>query len=234
MMPRLLLASALAVFLLATLGCTSGRGFVADSSQFSFHRDPSIESVRRIVVMPMHRASGVGKTAVAVDLAIPAAWRELGTFEVINATMAERDLLIPDDAFRTRRISAEQLRQVYADFRADAVLLGRIEHLDSFDPVSLSLEIAMISCLDGRVLWSASGNFDGARQAIQKDIEAWFHKAGGRDNASVSGWRSALQSPRVFARYVADRLAVSTLNPEIIEAAETKPATGTKGGTKGN
>lgn len=228
-MPRPAVILALTAALVAA-GCTQTRGHVTDASRFSYHRDPAIEQIRRVVVMPLHRARGVGRSAEALDRAVPAAWRELGTFEVIGATEAERDELMPSDAFRTRSIDAEELRRVSTAFNADAVILGRIEHFDSFDPVSIGLEMALVSCYDGSVLWTASGHFDGSRAAIQEDIEDWYHDAGGAHNASVAGWRATLHSPRRFARYVADRTAVSTLDPEVIAQRGARAETGSKGG----
>ena len=52
---------------------------------------------------------------------------------------------------------------------------------------------------------------DAGRKQIQDDLRLWYRDSAGGANASVSEWRSALQSPRLFARYVSDRLAASVL-----------------------
>lgn len=211
------------IFIFAVLACVlsscGSRPLVPDGATFSYHRDPQINSIKRIVIMPFHRANDVGTSAEALDISMSSAWRELGQFEVIGATEEERDQLITEDAFRKRNIDSESLRRVFADFKADAVLIGRIETFNSYDPVVIATEAALVSCLNGAVLWTGGGHFDGARESIQDDIIDWHRDAVGAGNQSVAGWRATLQSPRMFARYVSDRLAVTALE-EMLQSPE--------------
>jgi len=218
---------AIAAMVLAVSAC-GPRPLVPDGATFSYHRDPQIAQIKRVVVMPFHRAQDVGSSAESLDRAMAASWRELGTFEVVGATLAERDALIPEDAFRKRSIESESLRRVFEDFRADAVLIGRIEVFDSYDPVTIGVEAALVSCVNGAVLWTGGGHFDGARETIQDDIVDWHRDAVGPGNQSVAGWRATLQSPRMFARYVSDRLAVTALaemwqRPEPLLPTHSRP-----------
>ena len=95
------------------------------------------------------------------------------------------------------------------EYRIDAVLIGRIEQLDSYDPVSLALEAVLVDCSDGTVLWTASGHFDARRADVQDDVRAWHRAAVGEAQQGIAGWRATLSSPALFARYVCDRLAHS-------------------------
>lgn len=208
------IALVIIIMTVATLltSCTSARTPVPDGATFSYHRDPAIDQIQRIVVMPFHNAEQVGSSAATLNQAMSAAWRELGAFEVINATLAERDQLVPVDAFRTRNIDSDILRRVFEAFKADAVLIGRIEVFDPYDPVTIGVQAALVSCLNGAIVWTGGGHFDGARKQIQDDIEHWHQHAVGSDYQSVAGWRAALHSPKLFARYVSDRLAVTALD----------------------
>jgi hypothetical protein len=66
-----------------------------------------------------------------------------------------------------------------------------------------------VSCHDGEVLWAATGHFDGHRQDIQTEIRGWYDEHVAGDSHPLSGWKVALESPRMFTRYVTDRLAQS-------------------------
>lgn len=204
------LAATVLALLCSLLAACGGRAQVADSFPCYFH--PGIAGVQRIAVCPLHRAKGVGNAATAVDRGMPASWRELGLFEVINLTAAERDALMPEDALHLGRVPPDALRGFRDAFRVDAVLIGRIEQLESYDPVSVALEAALIDCGDGTVLWTASGHFDSRRAEVQDDVRAWHGATVGDAQQSIAGWRITLSSPGLFSRYVCDRLAHSVLN----------------------
>jgi hypothetical protein len=179
----------------------------------SSHTTPQATTVRRVAVLPFYLAQDVGRSAAAMNESMPAALRELGLHEVIAASVTQRDLLLPDDPLAANHLTTDQLLKLRDALHCDAVLIGRIEQFDSFDPISIGVSAHLVSCLDGSVPWSATGNFDGHRQDVQDEIEDWYGRSSGTENGSISGWKSVLQSPRLFTRYVADRLALSIPMP---------------------
>lgn len=208
------------ILLLALLGCERVDPIEARASEHvSFHRDPRLSQTRRIAVLPLYRGSDADASSRALDEAMPAAWRDLGDFEVLGLDLETRQALLGPDPVLRNDIPAESLRLLWESFKVDAVLLGRIERFDGYDPIEVGLSAALVSCRDGTVLWSGGGHFDGSTTRIQQDIRAWWlsHRRGARE--SVSGWQQTLQSPRLFARYVSDRLAASARAP-----SETQPS----------
>jgi hypothetical protein len=180
----------------------------------SSHTTPQASTVHRVAVLPFYLGQDVGRSAAAMNESMPAALRELGLHEVISVGLAQRDLLLPDDPLMANHLTTDQLLKLRDALHCDAVLIGRIEQFDSFDPISIGVSAHLVSCLDGTVPWSAIGHFDGHRQDVQDEIADWYGRAIGSENASISGWRSVLQSPRLFTRYVAERLVLSIPMPK--------------------
>jgi hypothetical protein len=173
----------------------------------SFHTTLEAVALRRVAVFPLHRADGVGRSASTMDENLTSALRELSLHEVMSVSVNQRDQLLPNDVIKTNRISTDQLLKIRDTLRVDGILVGRIEHYNSFDPMAIGLTVDLISCLDGSVTWSATGHFDSSRQDIQYEIERWYERQ--ITNEGISGWRATLQSPKLFTRYVAERLVTS-------------------------
>lgn len=201
--------------LLPLAGCDwpFARAKSAHHELLSSHTTPQASTLRRVAVLPFYQAADVGRSATAMNESMPAALRELGVHEVIAASLAQRDLLLPDDPLLANHLTTDQLLKLRDALHCDGVLIGRIEQFDSFDPISIGVSAHLVSCLDGSVPWSATGNFDGHRQDVQDEITDWYSRNHGSENSSISGWKSVLQSPRLFTRYVAERLALSIPMP---------------------
>ncbi len=170
----------------------------------SFHTSIEASSLRRVAVMPFHRAGNIGRAASAMDDSMTTALRELAIHEVLTISVNQRDLLLPVDVIKSNRISTQQLLTIRDELRVDGILVGRIEHFNSYDPLAIGLTVDLISCLDGSVVWSATGHFDGARQDVQYEVERWYERQIGSDG--ITGWKVTLQSPKLFTRYIAERM----------------------------
>ena len=192
-------------------GCAFGRRSAVDPRLYSYQVSPDIVAVTRVVIVPLYHASGVGRAARALDEATATAWRELGQFEVLVVDQATRQELLADDVVARRNIPAEGLRRLREQYRADAVLVGRVEHFTSYDPISAGVVLHLIDCRHGRSLWTATCHFDGGRGEIQRDIRAWHRATLGDGLDDIGGWQNVLYRPHLFARYLSDRLAESVL-----------------------
>ncbi len=200
------------ILLLALLcGCSLLGRPQADPVRFPYLRDPAIDGVRRLVFAPCYRGVDCGDAAAVLDTSLSAAWRELGTWEVVVIRRAERDELFGTEALTSNRIEPAGLRRLRDRYRAEAALFFQVDAFDSYDPVAIGLRGYLVSTADGAVLWSGGGHFDGRREDIQADLASWYGWTVGSGHERLGGWRTALSSPSLFARYVADRLAASTL-----------------------
>lgn len=178
----------------------------------SFHTTVEATALRRVAVLPFHRADGVGRSASAMDDSMTAALRELGLHEVLTVSISERDALLKRDVIRSNRITTDELLALRDRLKCDGVLIGRIEQFTSYDPLAIGITADLVSCLDGSVVWSATGHFDGSRGDVQREIEHWYGRA--ITSGNIAGWKQTLESPKLFTRYVAERLALSIPVPK--------------------
>ena len=200
----------LCLLTLILVSACSTRDTASDARVFSYYTGDT-NSVNRVVYFPLYYSTRVGRSAERFNDGLAGSFRELGQMEVIIATHLQRDQLLQHDPLEVNHISSENLRSIFQRFNCDAVIIGRIEQYDSYDPISIGLRCKMVSCLDGSVVWSAAGHFDSKRADIQDDIRDWYESTIGINRPSLTGWQGTMQSPTLYARYVSDRLAASFL-----------------------
>lgn len=208
MTPRLT-ALALALALAGLTGCPGGRGSDAPSHPFSYHVLPEIGQLHRVAVLPFTRGPRIGRAADVITASMSASLRELGIQQVVEVDPARSDLLPAHDPVLTENISSDDLLRLRDRLNVDGVLVGRVEQFTSFDPIAIGVSVHLVSCLDGQAVWSATGHFDGRRDDVQRDIQAWWRSHQAPSKNSVQGWQNTLQSPSLFTRYVCDRLVAS-------------------------
>ena len=172
----------------------------------SFQTTPQANEALRVAVLPFWQGEKVGRTAAQISDQFAASLRTLGKHEVINVTLERRKAVLPEDPMAANRLSTDNLVHLREALQVDAVVVGRIEQFDSFDPPVIGMTVHLISCLDGNVLWSATAHLDAGRQDVQDDLEWWTEHQNGEGNRSLAGWKLALSSPATFARYTTDRL----------------------------
>jgi len=200
---------AVAVALTGLTGCPSGRASDAPSHPYSYHVLPEIGQMRRVAVLPFTRGDHIGRAADVITASMSASLRELGIQQVVEVDPARSDLLPSRDPVLTEDISSTDLLRLRDKLNVDGVLIGRVEQFTSFDPIALGVSVHLVSCLDGQAVWSATGHFDGRRDDVQRDIQAWWRSHQAPSKNTVQGWQNTLQSPSLFTRYVCDRLVAS-------------------------
>ncbi|MCS6970962.1 MAG: hypothetical protein RMM29_00930 [Planctomycetota bacterium] len=201
---------ALGALLLAGCSWLPWRSLGEPPPSVTWHADPAAGEPLRVVVLPFALAEGVGKGAAELSPAFAASLRALGRHEVIRVPPSTA-LPVPD--LGQGSVPIDVLLAVRDATGCDAVVIGRVEHFDSFPPVSLGAALHLVSCHDGAVLWSAQAQLEGRREDVQADIRAWWSASEGERGAPINGWRSVLSTPRDFCRYAADRLAWTVVHP---------------------
>jgi hypothetical protein len=198
-----------ALVILALSSCAA-RPNANPNGPFSFYTSPQAIEFRRVAVLPFRAGDKVGRSAAVVTQSMAAALRELGYHEVVTISGDAGENLLGRDVLYQNDIAADELLRIRDQLHVDAVMLGRVEQYDSFDPISIGLSVHLVSCLDGSVAWSATGNFDGRRLDVQHDVRRWHNATLTGEHESIGGWKNILQSPGLYSRYVCDRL-VATL-----------------------
>ena len=180
----------------------------------SFRTSERAAEPMRVALLPFVPADGVGRSASTLDDAFTAALRTLGRHEVVPVPLERARQLLPASVIESSAIGTDQLLSLRDALRVDAVLIGRIEQFQAYDPVAVGMTAHLVSVDDGSVLWSVTAHLDSARTDVQKDLRWWYDHANGGGNATISGWRLGISSPSLFGRYVADRLA-ETIIPAV-------------------
>lgn len=210
-MNRLLLLC-LAVGLVLLSGCTDRRRTDTPSHGFSWWRGDGLAQVRRIAVVPFAHGPKVGRSGEQVAPAFAAALRDMGVAQIVELDPAD----VPAnqrDPLQHDAVSADQLLHLRDRYHVDAVLLGRIDRMSSYDPMTMDLTVHLVSCRDGQPVWSGSGSFDGRRADVQDDISSWYRRRQVEEGGQVLDWKTTLQSPSRFSRYVADRMTATVMEP---------------------
>jgi hypothetical protein len=156
-----------------------------------------------------------------LDDAVATAVRDLNNQVVLQADATA----LPNDlsaGVRSDSISVDAILALRDQYRCDAILIGHCHRFQGYDPVAISMTLHLISCHDGAVLWSATGDFDGSRATVQKDLASWYRHRQADPGNTVQTWRTALQTPSLFSRYAADRLLLTMVVPA--EEQPEKPA----------
>ena len=174
---------------------------------------PELEQVRRIVVVPFQTPDASDKAQI-VARNLGAHLRRQGTFEVMLLKPGDVPQLSNDGAWDSNRIAPASLRALSATYNCDAVLIGRIDRWQPYDPVAIGLQVHLIEVGTGNVVWSVGGDFDSRNQNVQDAIEIWWQSTGGQAQASVSGWRVTLSSPSIFSDWLAAALVSAIPQPE--------------------
>ena len=208
---RLATTTALLAALVAFPGChfPFSRAEPVQHETLSSHTSPHAAALRRVAVLPFSLADSVGRSARVMDASMTAALRELGLHEVITVSVVQCEKLLPRDVIQSNHIGTDELLALRDALHCDGVIVGRIEQFDGFDPLSMGVTAALVSCLDGTVTWSATAHFDSRRKDVQDDIQAWYERTAGTNNESIAGWKLTLKSPQMFTRYCAEKLALS-------------------------
>jgi hypothetical protein len=169
---------------------------------------PEIEEVRRIVLVPF-QTPGTSDKAEIVGRQLGAALRQQGRFEVMMLLASDAPALSAPGSWESNRIDPSVLRDLSSRYNCDAVLIGRIDRWQPYDPVAIGLQIHLVHAGSGAVVWSVGGDFDSRTQSIQDALATWWDNTHGSGQASISGWRAALSSPRLYATWLSEALVTS-------------------------
>ncbi|NRA38016.1 MAG: hypothetical protein HRU15_07745 [Planctomycetes bacterium] len=179
--------------------------------KFSYYTAVDATEFQSVGIIPFYYAPDIGPSARIIDKTMTAAIRELGSFETSIIQSSLRDQVLGADIQTLSAIDPFTLREIRQVTHVDAIIIGRVAQYDGYDPISIGVECHMVSCTDGRTLWSASAHFDSQRTDIQEDISNWYKRSVGKGNENIGSWELTLHTPKLFCRYVSDRLAASVL-----------------------
>ena len=178
----------------------------AVNAYFSDPRD--LDSVRRIMFLPLVAAPSVNAPLDALRAAVLDELAKVQRFEVVPLPEnTEEDEAI----YAAAQLGGQSLDALVAlgrRYRVDAVVLGTITTYRAYPPAHLGLRLQMVSLHSGRSVWIAEGLYDAAEEATLSDVQHYSRSYLGKE-ASMHGWEINLISPTRFASFVAHRLVAT-------------------------
>ncbi len=197
------------VLLLA--GCASSR--VARHNISVYHSEDLAQAkLRRIVIVPFVADLCTSEESAKIVEALSLELQKVKGYEVVLAAAGDRRLGVEGAVWRRGRVDANALIEARERYRADAFLFGAITHYKAYDPPLLGIKIRLLSATCGDVVWSADGLFDAADNSVRADALRYFKRSGMK--RSLYGPELILMSPRLFGKYVVNRIVSSVcVNP---------------------
>ena len=127
----------------------------------------------RIVLVPFQTPDSSDKAQI-VSRQLGAALRQQGRFEVMMLQGKDVPELSDAGSWQSNRIDPAILRELSRRYNCDAVLIGRIDRWQPYDPVAIGLQVHLIHVGSGAIVWSAGGDFDSRTQPVQDALSTWW------------------------------------------------------------
>ena len=186
--------------------------------------DPMLEpTLRRVVLLPVYGgALADGETAAGLDTIFATELQKQNRFEVVVLTRAESRRRFGADEFSSAAaLPFGFLAKLKREFAADAVLWVDLTAYRAYRPLTLGVRAKLATIESTRLVWTFDTVFSDDDPAVANAARRHFvdqtHTAVPADLT-----RSALQSPRRFAAYVA-AATFATLPPVVPPAGLLPP-----------
>ena len=162
--------------------------------------DLDLRSIGRVVMFEMNNLS----TNQKLDKELTTALSE----EIRKKQIFGLDTLYPEDPEWKRLgiskdfdFSMKELSDIQKKLGVDAVMYGKIVHYRPYPRNSIALNLKMIDCATGELLWAIDQVWDSTDTGIEQRAKAFF------DSQMSSGydpvdWKIVMLSPRIYNKFV--------------------------------
>jgi hypothetical protein len=131
---------------------------------------------------------------------------QLASFEVVRLDPADLAEVQSSEPYRRGLYRPRTLLDLAERFRLDAILIGSVIQASVYPPQVLGLELDLVSCETGMVLWTASLHVDASDTAVRRHLDTFQ-----RSQETTEDWQGGVQltliSPSRFARFAANAVA---------------------------
>jgi hypothetical protein len=131
---------------------------------------------------------------------------QLAPFEVVRLDPADLAEVQSSEPYRRGLYKPRTLLDLAERFRLDAILIGSVIQASVYPPQILGLELDLVSCQTGMVLWTASLHVDASDAAVRRHLDSFQ-----RSQETTEDWQGGVQltliSPSRFARFAANAVA---------------------------
>ena len=182
------------------------------------------QGMRRLAVLPIYSSRPIDQTQRDMDGIFRAELSKVVKYEIVQVSRADMASLINRESVSSAEIIpssvVSMLRQKYA---ADAVLFTDFTLFRPYRPLAIGVRSKIVDTNTMEVLWMADGILDSAEPDVS-ELATDFSDTGlqmsyisskvpkGREREKRSGNQIILQSPRLYAAFVAHE-AFASLSP---------------------
>jgi hypothetical protein len=183
------------------------------------------QGMRRLAVLPIYSARPIDQTQRDMDGIFRAELSKVVKYEIVQVSRADMASLINRESVSSAEIIpssvVSMLRQKYA---ADAVLFTDFTLFRPYRPLAIGVRSKIVDINTMEVLWMADGILDSAEPDVS-ELATDFSDTGlqmsyisskvpkGREREKGSGNQIILQSPRLYAAFVAHETFASLSPP---------------------
>jgi hypothetical protein len=165
---------------------------------------PDYDSYRlgRVGLMPFEGDELGAEHAATLQRAFLLELGQTAPFEVVRLEPEDLAEVQDSQPYRRGAYQPRTLLELARRFRLDAVLIGTVIQVSVYPPQVLGLELDLVSCETGMVLWMAGLHIDASDSTVRRYLESFQ-----RSQETTESWEGGVQltliSPSRFARFAA-------------------------------
>ncbi len=196
--------------LLATLlGVCSACMTLADAPPLTrTQRSPEYSTYRleRVGLLPFEGAELNHEHAETLQRAFLLELGQSAPFEIVRLSPSDLAEIQDSEPYRRGVYQPRTLLELAERFRLDAVLIGTATQVNVYPPQVLGLDLELVSCETGMVLWNTSLHMDASDTNVRRHLEN-FQRSQATNETREGGMQLTLISPSRFARFAAHEVA---------------------------
>ena len=171
----------------------------------SYLAEPAdLANVRRIMVLPFGRETGITADCNKVRDAFVAELQKLRRFEVVPLPSDAREDDELNDSLARGRLSTEAMVRLCNRYLLDGVFMGSVTSWRPCTPPHLGLRTQLVSVHSGAPVWAVDAIYDSADRSTISVLRH-FTQSTQQDDGNLHGYEMTLLAPGKFTSYVAHR-----------------------------
>lgn len=180
--------------------------------------------MRRLVMLPIHSSRPIGEAQRDMDGIFRAELSKVVKYEIVQVSRQEMVGLFRSESFASSDfIPPELIRLLLQKYAGDAVLFTDFTLFRPYRPMAIGVRTKIVDLKTMDVIWMADGILDSAEPDVANSAMHFADRGlrmsyvsptipKGREREQASGNQIILQSPRLYAGYVAHE-AFASLAP---------------------
>jgi hypothetical protein len=187
------------------LGCVSSGG-LPPLATASAAPDMATYELRRVAMLPLAGEQLDEQHAASIQGAFHLELGRSAPYELVRLTPEDLDEVYTSEPHRRGSYHPRTLLELARRYRVDAVLIGTVTQFDVYPPQVLALDLVLVSCETGMILWTSNVHLDASDALVREHLD-WYQRSQAHSGDWEDGVQLTLISPTHFARFAASEVA---------------------------